>query len=222
MPAARVGATGPRSTRLLKRLRAMTPAWAITRREARWIAERQARLLLADASITAPPVPEYIVTALNGVHVYPMAQMPVKGLLGASRPNAKGGDILIDNSLPLPERRVTLMHELKHIIDGGHSTKLHQRGSQTSGEGLCTDFALSVLMPAPWLRADWQGGHRDVKVLAERYQVPVEAVSHRLNTLGLRQHPKRWLLRSYCQWQPHSKHRHMLNRKVSKRKEKHP
>lgn len=201
----RVGASGPQKTRLVKRLRALSPPWAISRREARWIAERQARLLLADAGITAPPVPERIVSELAGVSVYPMAQMPVKGLLGASKPSGRGGDILIDSTLPPPERRVTLMHELKHIIDGGHTTKLRQSGSQTSSEALCTDFALSVLMPAPWLRADWQAGHHDLPVLAERYQVPAEAVAHRLHTIGLRQHPKRRLLRSYCQWQPHSK-----------------
>ena len=212
MTGAGVGSTGSQTTRLVKRLRAMTPPWAISRREARWIAERQARLLLANAGVTAPPVPERIVSELYGVTVYPMAQMPVKGLLGASKPNSRGGDILIDNSLPPPERRVTLMHELKHIIDGGQATKLRQAGSQTSSETLCTDFALSVLMPAPWLRADWQAGHHDLATLAERYQVPAEAVSHRLHTLRLRQHPKR-LLRSYCQWQPHSKDGHTVNSK---------
>jgi len=213
MTAEGVGTTGPRATRLLPRLRALTPAWSITRREARWIAERQARLLLADAGITGPPIPERIVSDLDGVSVYPMAQMPVKGLLGASRPNSRGGDILVDSSLPLAERRLTLMHELKHIIDGGHTTKLRQRGSQTSSEALCTDFALSLLLPAPWLRADWQAGHRDMGALAERYQVPAEAVSHRLHTLGLRQHPKQRLHRSYCHWQPHSNTRAHLNHK---------
>jgi len=213
MSTARVGSTGSREIRMIKRLRAMTPPWAITRREARWIAERQARLLLANAGITTPPVPEQIVSELAGVSVYPMAQMPVKGLLGASKPNGRGGDILIDGSLPLTERRVTLMHELKHIIDGGHATKLRQAGSQSSSEALCTDFAMSLLMPAPWLRADWQKGRRDVEALAERYQVPSEAVSYRLNTLGLRQHPKRRLRRAYCQWRPHRKHDHTLNRK---------
>lgn len=212
MPA-RVGASGSRQTRLVKRLRALSPPWSISRREAHWIAERQARLLLADAGITAPPVPERIVSELAGVTVYPMAQMPVKGLLGASKPNGRGGDILIDSGLPLPERRVTLMHELKHIIDGGHTTKLRQAGSQTSSEALCTDFAMSVLMPAPWLRADWQAGNSDLTALAERYQVPTDAVAHRLHTLGLRQHPKRRLLRSYCQWQPHSKHGHTLSKR---------
>jgi Zn-dependent peptidase ImmA (M78 family) len=210
---ARVGTSGPQATRLVKRMRALSPSWSISPREARWIAERQAKLLLVETGITTAPVPERIVRELAGVTVYPLAQMPIKGLLGASKPSGRGGDILIDSSLPLAERRVTLMHELKHIIDGGHTTKLRQRGSQSSGEALCTDFALSVLMPASWLRADWQAGNRDVRALAERYQVPVEAVSHRLHTLGLRQHPKRRLHRSYCQWQPHSKDGHTVNHK---------
>ncbi len=218
MTSAGVGFTGPTQTRLVKRLRALSPPWSISRREARWIAEQQAKLLLTEAGITAPPVPERIVSELYGVTVYPMAQMPVKGLLGASKPNSRGGDILIDSRLPLAERRVTLMHELKHIIDGGHTTKLRQAGSQTSSEALCTDFALSVLMPAPWLRADWQAGNHNVRALAEHYEVPVEAVAHRLHTLGLRQHPKRRLLRSYCQWQPRSKHRHTLNGKSKQTK----
>jgi Zn-dependent peptidase ImmA (M78 family) len=213
MHLARVGTSGPRTTRLVKRLRALSPAWSVSRREARWIAEQQAKLLLTETGITGPPVPERIVSELAGVSIYPLAQMPVKGLLGASKPSGRGGDILIDSSLPPAERRVTLMHELKHIIDGGHNTKLRQTGSQTSSEALCTDFAMSVLMPAPWLRADWQAGRCDLNALADRYQVPVEAVSHRLHTLGLRQHLKRRLLRSYCQWQPQSKHGHTLNGK---------
>lgn len=206
MPA-RVGKAGPATTRLVPRLRALTPAWAITRREAQWIVERQARLLLANSGVTEPPVPEHIVSELAGVHVYPMAQMPVKGLLGASRPTSRGGDILIDSTLPLPERRLTLMHELKHIIDGGHTTRLRQTGSQSSIEGLCTDFAISVLMPAPWLRADWQAGHHDLDELAARYQVPTEAVAHRLHALGLLPRRRRHVRRSYCYWQAHIKKR---------------
>ncbi len=201
---ARVGATG-RQTRLIARLRALSPAWAISRREARWIAERQARLLIVEAGINGPPVPERIVTELAGVSVFPLRQMPVKGLLGASKPTGRGGDILIDGTLPLAERRVTLMHELKHIIDGGHSTRLRQAGSQSTREGLCTDFAMSVLIPERWLRADWQAGVRDVNTLAERYQVPTDAVEHRLHALGLlKRRPRR--RRSYCQWHPHAKH----------------
>lgn len=199
-----VGTTGPQRLGLVRRLRALTPAWRVSRREARWIAEQQAKLLLAEFDITTPPVPERIVTDLDGVSVYPLAQMPVKGLLGVSRPNATGGDILIDNSLPVTERRVTLMHELKHIIDGGHTTKARHTASHTDSETLCTDFAFSVLIPAPWLHADWHAGQRDIDSLAERYQVSAEAMRHRLHTLGLRRRapPRR---RTYCQWQPRTK-----------------
>ncbi len=201
----RVGATGPQAPRLVQRLCALTPAWSITLREARWVAEQQAKLLLTETGITAAPVPERIVTGLDGVTVYPLAQVPVKGLMGVSKPSSRGGDILIDATLPPAEQRVTLLHELKHIIDGGHTTRPRQAGSRNSSEGLCTDFALSVLMPAPWLRADWQAGHRNLSALAERYEVPVEAVAHRLHMLGLAKRTRRRRRRTYCQWQPHAK-----------------
>jgi len=207
MRTARVGTTGPKTPRLVQRLRALTPAWPLPRREARWVAEQQAKHLLNEAGITAPPVPETVVTDLDGVTVYPLAQVPVKGLMGVSKPSRRGGDILIDSTLPPDERRVTLLHELKHIIDGGHTTRPRQAGSQDSHEGLCTDFALSVLIPAPWLHADWQAGHRNLGALAERYQVPADAVAHRLHALGLIKRRPRHRDRSHCQWQPHTKER---------------
>jgi Zn-dependent peptidase ImmA (M78 family) len=186
---------------LVKRLRGLTPPWAISARKARQITERQAKLLLAEASITTPPVPTEIVSRLAGIYVYPLRNIPVKGLLSASKPSAKGGDILIDANLPVVEQRVALLHELKHIIDGGHATQLHQRG-RPSSERLCTDFALSVLMPSASLRNDWNSGQRDITELAERYQVPVEAVEHRLHILGLVEHGAKVRHRITCQWHP--------------------
>jgi Zn-dependent peptidase ImmA (M78 family) len=199
----RVGRGRPQAVRLVQRLRDLTPPWAISERQARQIAERQAKLLLAEANITTPPVPTEIVSRLDGIHVYSLPEIPVKGLLGASKPSAKGGDILIDGTLPLAEQRVTLLHELKHIIDGGHATQLDTRGRRSSGEQLCTEFALEVLMPAAWLRADWNDGKRNPTELAERYQVPVEALEQRLYTLGLvKRRPRRH--RITCQWHPKS------------------
>ncbi|HXA55128.1 MAG TPA: ImmA/IrrE family metallo-endopeptidase, partial [Solirubrobacteraceae bacterium] len=142
---------------------------------------------------------------LDGIHVYPLPEIPVKGLLGASKPNAKGGDILFDSTLPAAEQRITLLHELKHIIDGGHATRLHTRGRRTGGEQLCTDFAFQVLMPAAWLRNDWNNGQRNATELAGRYRVPIEAVEQRLHALGLTKHRPQAYHRITCQWHPQSK-----------------
>jgi Zn-dependent peptidase ImmA (M78 family) len=198
----RVGRGQPQTGRLVQRLRDLPPPWAISERRAHQITKRQARLLLADAGITAPPVPTEIVSRLDGIHVYPLAEIPVGGLLSASKPSAKGGDILFDSTLPLAEQRITLLHELKHIIDGRRATPLHQRGRYSNGEQPCTAFAFQVLMPARWLRADWDRGRRDCAELAERYQVPVEAVAQRLHALGLVKHRPRARHRIICQRQP--------------------
>jgi hypothetical protein len=203
--APRVGLGRPQTVRLVQRLRDLTPSWAISERKARHIAEQQAKLLLADAGITTPPVPTKIVSWLHGIAIYPLPKIPVKGLLGASRPNAKGGDILIDATLPAVEQRITLLHELKHILDGGHATQLHIRGRRSSGEQLCTEFAFQVLMPAAWLRTDWNDGKQNPTELAGRYQVPVEAVEQRLHNLGLTKRRPRRRHSIICQWHPDSK-----------------
>jgi Zn-dependent peptidase ImmA (M78 family) len=187
----------------MQRLRSLAPAWPLSRSEARWVTQQQAALLISTAGVTGPPVPERIAVKLDGVHVYRLDHMPARGLLSASRPSREGGDILIDATAPPEEQRVALMHELKHIIDGGHTTKRHQAGSRSSAEGLCIDFAMSVLIPASWLRDDWQAGHRSLSALAERYQVPEETIEDRLHSLGLvKTTPRRH--RPYCQW-PHAK-----------------
>lgn len=201
----RVGRGRAHTDRLVQRLRDLTPPWAISQSRARQITERQAKLLLAAANITTPPVPIEIVSGLDGVHVYPLPEIPVRGLLGASKPSAKGGDILIDSTLPLAEQRVTLLHELKHIIDGGHLTRLHQRGQYSTGEQLCTDFALSVLMPAAWVLNDWNNGQRNTTELAERYQVPPHAVEQRLHALGVTKRRPSHRHKITCQWHPQSK-----------------
>ena len=198
----RVGRERDEAVTLLQRLRDLTPSWAITEHHARQIAERQARLLLGAAGVVGPPVPTEIVGKLRGIHVYPLPAAPVRGLLGASKSRAKGGDILIDATLPLSEQRVTLLHELKHIIDGGRSPMLHRRGGDSGGEDLCTEFALRVLMPAAWLRADWRDGIRKPRELAERYEVPDESVRQRLHALGLTTRRPRRRRRPSCQWHP--------------------
>ena len=84
----------------MPRLRSLTPAWALSRSEARWVTHQQAALLISTAGIPGPPVPERIASELDGVHVYRSQDTPARGLLSASRPSHEGGDILIDSTAP--------------------------------------------------------------------------------------------------------------------------
>lgn len=180
----------------MPRLRSLTPAWALSRSEARWVTHQQAALLISTAGIPGPPVPERIASELDGVHVYRSQDTPARGLLSASRPSHEGGDILIDSTASEAEQRVALMHELKHVIDGANNDGC---------DGLCADFAMSVLIPAEWLRSDWHAGERDLIALAERYQVPRETIENRLHSLGLIKTTPRRYRRVRCQWNPHPK-----------------
>lgn len=196
----RVGRGRPERATLVQRLRDLTPAWPISEHHARQIAERQAQILIAHAGIEGPPVPTEIVGKLKGVHVYPLVKAPVKGLRGSAQPNARGGDILIDSTIPLVEQRVTLLHELKHIIDGDRAGMFREYGQPSDVQQLCTEFALLALMPAAWVLGDWYGGIQSPAELARRYEVPVQAVEDRLHALGLtrrRSQPRRGAI---CQW----------------------
>lgn len=180
----------------MRRLRSLTPPWVLSRSEARWVTQQQAALLISTAGVTGPPVPEWVVSELDGIHVYRLDHTPASGLLSASRPSREGGDILLDATAPHAEQRVALMHELKHVIDGANNDGC---------DGLCADFAISVLIPAEWLRADWHARQRSPTALAERYQVPEEMIENRLHSLGLTQTPPRRHRRVRCQWNPHPK-----------------
>lgn len=188
---------------ILQRLRALTPTWPVSHAEARWIAEQQAALLIAATGLTKPPVPLSVITDIDGINIFLLTEMPVKGVLGASRSSGRGGDILIDCTLPLREQRLTLLHELKHIIDGERGTKHYKPGSKSGREALCTHFATNVLMPAAWIERDWQAGRRSVSALAKRYQVSTERMEHRLEALGLVKRRERQNQRhAQCQWYP--------------------
>lgn len=186
----------PGAEGLIDRLRGLSPSWETSERQARQIAEKQARVLLAEAGVAAPPVPSEIVGGLEGVHIHQLPETTVAQLLSASQATASGGDILVDGALPRTEQRLALFHELKHIIDGGHTTS----APREPGSAVCAEFALAVLMPAAWVHADWKSGERDPIALAERYDVPIEAVEQRLCSLRLITRRPRRCQPIACQW----------------------
>lgn len=183
----RVGAVRATKPALLACLRALVPTWPVAPAERRWITERQAALLLLETGTLGPPVPNRVVTELDGITVTESEQLP-DGLLGASQARPDGGDILVSANLSPLEQRITIFHELKHVIDGGSAARARRTAYRDHCERSCEHFARAVLVPTATLHADWQAGHRGVAALARRYQVSESLMAARLHDLGL--HPK--------------------------------
>lgn len=175
-----------RTPPLLDHLRGMAPRRPVSPSEARRIAEHQASALLLASGVTRPAVPESVVTDLRFVHVRRWRGLTVSGMTVSRE---AGWEIVLDADEPLTRQRVTLLHELKHVLDEPSMPWLYP--AATTGEAVariertCTYFAVCVLMPASWLLRDWLHGHRDVRRLACRYQVSAQAMHARLAELGL-------------------------------------
>lgn len=109
--------------------------------------------------------------------------------------------IVINGAHPQVRKRFTIAHEMGHLalhkgtevhVDQGFRVNLRDSKSATAQdveEIEANAFAANLLMPAQWLRSDLQGSEFDLEneesigVLADRYQVSVQAMIVRLTSL---------------------------------------
>lgn len=92
--------------------------------------------------------------------------------------------IVINTTDTKTRQRFSLCHEFKHIVD--HATKDTQaRFTPEQIERLCDIFAASVLMPKLHVKRYWGRGPRTVSTMAARFGVSPQAMSYRLDQLGL-------------------------------------
>ncbi len=171
---------------LLERLRALTPARALTTTEAQFVAERQAMLLLSELGVQTPAVPHSIIDELPFITVAQHASFPTSG---ATIRTDCGWVIVLKRSEPRTRQRFSLAHELKHVLDDPFIGKLypslgHSRSDERT-ERICDYFAACLLMPKRWLTRDWCSGHQNIERLAGRYRVSRQAMEVRLSQLGL-------------------------------------
>jgi Zn-dependent peptidase ImmA (M78 family)/transcriptional regulator with XRE-family HTH domain len=107
-----------------------------------------------------------------------------------------GGCILINRKHPPQRRRVSMVHEYGHLIVDRYTPGIdyvHMAGRKPANERFAESFALSFLMPASSVRAKFHeivGSTGDFQVrdlcrLSHFYFVSVEAMSLRLEKLGL-------------------------------------
>jgi Zn-dependent peptidase ImmA (M78 family) len=163
-------------------------------------AEREAeRLIESEWEGHGLPInPVYIAKQL-GVEVYQMAlQQDVDGILKFYE-GGKTPVILVPQDAPDTRRRFSVAHELGHLIiylrrnPGGYGpapeTDVFYRNpdSRTATkpeEVWANQFGAALLMPRQYVRALVGEGKSDL-ALASYFEVSLEAMSHRLDNLGL-------------------------------------
>ena len=172
---------------LLSRLRGLVPRRGLSPAEARQVAERQAAILLAEASITAPGVPDSIVTDLPFVTVTRRPGFPTSGMATQTE---SGWVIVLRADEAKVRQRFSMIHEFKHVLDDPFIEWLYPTrngfGPEDRAEHICDYFAACVLMPRMWIKRDWAGGGmQDIARLARRYNVSQVAMAVRLSELRL-------------------------------------
>jgi hypothetical protein len=175
------------TTPLLTRLRELVPTRGLSPAEARYIAERQAALLLAHAGIEKPAVPESVVTDLPFVTLTRRPGFPTSGM---ATQTDSGWVIVLRAEEAKVRQRFTLLHEFKHVLDDPFIEWLYPTRNDYSpeerAERISDYFAACVLMPRMWIKRDWAGGGiQDIDRLARRYQVSRVAMAVRLSELRL-------------------------------------
>lgn len=165
---------------LIEKLRALVPEWRTSMRDAKRLAETQAWVLLAEAGIDDPPIPAEILRLFPEVAVTHREDMDHSGKV-----TWDGERWLIELSGDeTPERRrMTLFHELKHVIDDPLDEEIYQADHKRR-EKVADYFAAQVLMPKPWLKYDVSRGVRDVDRLAHRYRVSKAAMTAQLQEIN--------------------------------------
>lgn len=131
-------------------------------------------------------MPESIVTTIPIVHVKRWRGLPASGM--AAR-DGKGWIILLNADESEERQRFTLLHEFAHIVFDRRTDEAAPHDGLARpwqrSEHDCNYFAACVLMPASWIKADWNGGLRDQQALARRYGVHPRGIQLRLMELGL-------------------------------------
>ncbi len=96
--------------------------------------------------------------------------------------------ILYNKTRHVYRQRFSFAHELGHLNMGhvhGNRNINMDINSKDSNEILANEFAATLLMPPAFLRKDIKSGMKDVRLLAEKYQVSEEAMWWQIEKSGL-------------------------------------
>lgn len=177
------------STSPLSSLRALIPSRACTPAEALQVAERQAARLaqILGGSDNLHPGTFADLPRLRIV----FEPMPVSGM---SHWNGHEWVIAINTSDSPARQRFTLLHEYKHVIDHGATTRLYSSGEASPrnshapgdlAESAADYFAGCALVSKRDLKRAWTSGIQHPGALADHFSVSRAAIDVRLDQTGI-------------------------------------
>jgi hypothetical protein len=178
---------------LLPHLRQLAPKRSLTAGESLAITGRQALAVRELLGVQTPAMPLAFVSELPRVtlEVVPAYQLgdDTSGL--TTRQDGRYV-VRINKNRPRVHRRFTLAHELKHVIDYPYARIWHAglaaddpQSQQWRIERIADAFAANLLMPTMLIKRAWMRGLQNPRTLAQVFEVSVEAMRIRLDSLGL-------------------------------------
>jgi len=168
--------------------RDLVPVRGLTLVERYSVAERQALRLLTLSGITAPPVPETIITGLPKIQVERI--MLLDSATAGVTEWAHGRWLIMINGGGVKGRqRFSLAHEFKHVLDHPFLAVIYPptatSTSKQQAEPICDYFASCLLMPRVWIKRRFGHGVQDPRRLAAEFDVSLQAMQVRLLQIGL-------------------------------------
>jgi hypothetical protein len=151
------------------------------------LVEALAKKYIKKAKLNQPPVVTELIKQFDispGIEIRPL---PLKAYHGAVW-HLEDGWVIHLNSEDKPARqRVTLFHEVFHILAHSRATPVFRKRGVKEGlfnEMLADYFAGCILMPKEWVKEKWAEVN-DLKQMAEIFQVTEVSMWIRLKTMSL-------------------------------------
>ncbi len=143
---------------------------------------------LKRSGVCGPPMPTELVSLFIEQHPIEVRLLPLKAYHGAIWHVGGGWIVYLNESDTIARRRLTLFHEIFHILAHNNKTSpVFKKRGITQGsfnEMLADCFAVYILMPREWVKEKW-ADVKDLDKMAKIFDVPKPAMCVRLKRLDL-------------------------------------
>ncbi|BCB84116.1 ImmA/IrrE family metallo-endopeptidase [Phytohabitans suffuscus] len=182
---------------LVRELRAIAPKRPLTYGESLQVGRIQAARLRRWANAVEPDINLIWLVKQRLIPVNFVASHKLGEESGLTTDQVSGRlEMFVNEGEPPVRQRFSLLHEWKHALDFDDAPILHAKLGRGNAkvqagqiEAICNDFAAHVLMPTALVKREWFTW-QELSVVANIFNVSVEAIATRLEKLGILGEPK--------------------------------